>query len=93
MVVTNSYFTKQAQNLAKKNNVELWNRDALIKNLLKTKSKETYYNNSKITIKTIRNKCSICNKKLTDKEYKYCISNKNRFKGNLYCFKHQRRRS
>lgn len=31
MVVTNSYYTENARNLAKANNVELWNRDRLIK--------------------------------------------------------------
>lgn len=34
MVVTNNYFTQQAQNLAKSNNIILWNRDELIKEIL-----------------------------------------------------------
>jgi len=38
MVVTNSYYTKQAVDLAKANNVELWNRDDLVKALLSVKN-------------------------------------------------------
>jgi restriction system protein len=36
MVVTNARFTKQAQELARKNRVKLWGRDELIEALLKT---------------------------------------------------------
>ena len=31
MVVTNSYYTKAAKELAKSNNVELWDRDSINK--------------------------------------------------------------
>lgn len=39
MVVTNSFYTKQAVELAKANQVELWNRDDLVKALLSVKDK------------------------------------------------------
>ena len=31
MVVTNSYFTTNAKNLAKANNIKLWDRDSIVK--------------------------------------------------------------
>jgi restriction system protein len=37
MVVTNSYFSRQAEALAKANRVELWDRDALVSRLLASK--------------------------------------------------------
>ncbi len=37
MVVTNSYFSRQAEALAKANRVELWDRDALVSRLLANK--------------------------------------------------------
>jgi restriction system protein len=40
MVVTNSYFTNQARTLASRNKVELWDKKALVKNLLKIKEDE-----------------------------------------------------
>lgn len=39
MVVTNSYFTKSAISLAKANNIELWDRNVLVKKLKKSKIK------------------------------------------------------
>lgn len=40
MVITNSYFTFNAEKLAKSNNIELWNRDTLIDFLSKSRGKE-----------------------------------------------------
>ena len=37
MVITNSFYTKPAMELAKKNNVTLWNREDLIKQIIHTK--------------------------------------------------------
>ncbi|OLS03786.1 restriction endonuclease [Tissierella creatinophila] len=39
MVITNSYFTSNAQNLAKANNIELWDRDMLIGIMSKNQGK------------------------------------------------------
>lgn len=39
MVVTNNYFTQAAKDLAKHNNVELWDRDKLMKVLMSLKKK------------------------------------------------------
>jgi restriction system protein len=40
MVVTNSYFTNQARTLASRNKVELWDKNILVRNLLKIKEDE-----------------------------------------------------
>lgn len=34
MVITNNYYSKMARNLARANNIKLWDRDDLIKSLL-----------------------------------------------------------
>jgi len=40
MVVTNSWFTNQAKTLASRNEVELWDRSVLVKNLLEIKNSQ-----------------------------------------------------
>ena len=40
MVISNSYFTKNARELASSNSVELWDRDKLIELLSKARGKE-----------------------------------------------------
>jgi hypothetical protein len=49
-----------------------------------------------ITEEAIDNKttpaiCKTCGKEVSEKVKQYCLFNKNRFKGNLYCFDHQTR--
>jgi len=34
-------------------------------------------------------KCAICDKQVSEKVKTYCLSNKNRFKGKVYCYEHQ----
>ncbi len=45
MVITNSYFTFNAKKLAKENNVELWDRKKLIKNIIQNLSSDFIKNN------------------------------------------------
>lgn len=35
--------------------------------------------------------CHICKNEVSEKVTKFCISNKERFKGNIYCFEHQKK--
>ncbi|MCX7870768.1 MAG: restriction endonuclease [bacterium] len=96
MVITNSYFTFNAKKLAKENNVELWNRKKLIKNIiqyLSNDNKQTSVNNEllKDDLQTDINFCFICNKRLTDKEIDYCLGNTNIFKGKTYCYNCQKK--
>ncbi|WP_313770602.1 nuclease-related domain-containing protein [Bacillus sp. S/N-304-OC-R1] len=34
--------------------------------------------------------CKVCGKVVSEKVKSYCLSNKNRFKGNIYCYEHQK---
>ncbi|MEH6939556.1 NERD domain-containing protein, partial [Bacillus sp. JJ664] len=35
-------------------------------------------------------KCAICSKNVSEKVVTYCLTNKEKFKGKIYCFDHQR---
>ena len=89
MVITNSSFTKQAKELAKRNQVELWDRREFSRQLLnmqKTASKPT-----SIKIKGLDRICITCDKPVSDKVYQYCLDHPKLFKGKIYCFDHQRK--
>lgn len=89
MVVTNSFFTKQAKELARKNQVELWDRKEFSRQLLnaqKTTTKPT-----SIKTKDLDKICITCGKPVSDKVYQYCLDHPQLFKGKIYCFDHQRK--
>lgn len=103
MVVTNSFYTKAAIELAKANRVELWNRDHLVKVLLSIKKDSqviksqqevavatTATNNQQVTLGN--DACVICGKLVTEKVKQYCLSNQHRFSGKVYCYDHQKNR-
>lgn len=103
MVVTNSFYTKAAIELAKANKVELWNRDHLVKALLSIKKESTVIENQKIVavatsdannqqVTTGNDACVICGKSVTEKVKQYCLSNQHRFSGKVYCYDHQKNR-
>ena len=101
MVVTNSFFTQQAIELARRNQVELWDRDKLVSALLSVK--ET----APVTVFTVeqtravtsidaqpldipKNTCALCGKAVSEKVMQYCLANQKRFAGEIYCYEHQR---
>jgi restriction system protein len=94
MVITNSYFTSQAKELAVKNGVDLWDRKDLVKNLLKIKeegeikitqtSPEAISNDSSDT-------CVICGMTVSEKVHQYCLDHPEKFGGKIYCYEHQRK--
>ncbi|MDW7674672.1 MAG: restriction endonuclease [Bacillota bacterium] len=104
MVVTNSYYTKQAYNLAKANSVELWNRTDLIAALTAVKRRGEVLDqlitasNSRTEIAATSEtysldnlqSCVVCGKVVSDKVRDYCLSKPNRFGGKIYCYDHQR---
>jgi len=94
MVVTNSYFTNQAKELAVKNGVELWDRKDLAKNLLKIK-KEGEIRIAQASLEDISNdssaKCAICGMTVSKKVRQYCLDHPEEFRGKIYCYKHQRK--
>jgi restriction system protein len=89
MVVTNSFFTNQARTLAVKNNVALWDRKDLVRNLLRIKgslhSLETNTTDS-------TDKCFECGALVSPKVRQYCLDHVDRFGGRMFCFEHQRRK-
>lgn len=88
MVVTNSFFTDQAKQLAIKNNVELWDKKVLSNAMLKINARELgILNNDR---QDISYKCSICGVPVSDKVRKYCLDHPEKFSGNVYCYDHQK---
>lgn len=107
MVVTNSYYTKPAIELAKANNVQLWNRNDLVRALLSVKKDESItapiqaYNEVSSTTTEIpaaahppldQDVCATCGKKVSEKVKQYCMANPKRFGGLVYCYEHQSNR-
>lgn len=106
MVVTNSYYTRQAIELAKSNKVELWDRKKFIKELLLLKklgkisaptlvnevaASEGNYSRDNNNSGISSNECATCGKPVSEKVKLYCLSNKGRFGGKVYCYDHQKR--
>jgi restriction system protein len=93
MVITNSYFTKQAKELADKNEVELWDRKELVRNLLKVKKeggieiKESILNS---TFNESQSICTVCGIPVSDRVRQYCLNHPEKFGGKIYCYKHQK---
>lgn len=89
LVVTNGGYTKQARNLARVNDVELWDRDALIQRLLRAERtpQDRPSNGGKADATS---HCAICNIAVSEKVKAYCVAHAKRFGGRIYCFKHQR---
>lgn len=65
IVVTNNYFTKNAEELAKSSNVELWNRDKLIK-VMNGANGRNIINNNNFNVREIEERriCKKCGSKL-----------------------------
>lgn len=102
MVVTNSYFTAQANRLASSNDVVLWDRKDLAKamnsiDLSPNPSQTAQARKPVITeINVVANPCvngTTCvtrGKPVSEKVRDYCLSNEKRFGGKVYCYDHQR---
>ena len=88
MVITNSFFTKSARQLAEKNGVQLWDRNTLVKMSLQVqKAREKLAD-----IPEIRNDhtCAVCGKPVSEKVQRYCIQRPEVFGGRVYCYEHQK---
>ena len=82
MVITNSFYTKPAIELAKANDVELWNRDQLVKVLLLIKKNSPIKEHAATQEKPImtgNEVCAVCDKPVSEKVKQYCLSNQNKF--------------
>ena len=100
MVVTNSFYTKQAQELARSNRVDLWDRNDLVKALLKVKkggvaepelggSKTGEATESPVIESSDNYKCAVCGAVVSKKVQRYCLDHGDRFGGKTYCYQHQ----
>jgi restriction system protein len=88
IVVTNSGYTREAVELAQSAGVELWGRERLISELLRTpgapaESASTPQQSSVAV-------CSICGCAVSQKVRDYCAEHRDRFGGDVYCFEHQK---
>lgn len=92
MVVTNSYYTKQARELAKANDVQLWDRRDLVNALLSVKKEASLEAEVAAAIESDQNKCVVCNKPVSEKVKQYCSNNHEKFGGKIYCYEHQKNR-
>lgn len=107
MVVTNSDYTAQARELARKNKVTLWDRAKLSDELESAHVRERVAEQQATSAEPIADvrapgepapalaavaTCRICAKVLSPGERTYCESNRKRFKGEMFCFRHQRSR-
>jgi restriction system protein len=97
MVVTNSRFTPQAQELARVNDVVLWDRSELIQSLLDVK--ETGLSSGQgiasdksdsPLLDTNNGICCVCGRSVSDNVKTYCQENSVRFGKRIYCFEHQK---
>lgn len=69
MVVTNSYYTNEAEYLAKQNNIVLWDRNDLVNNILKSRNQTT--TNEAILPATGNPLCPKCNSPMVKRTGKY----------------------
>lgn len=101
MVVTNSYFTAQANRLASSNDVVLWDRKDLAKamtsmDLIPNPSQTAQAPKPVITDINVPlpgvnvATCVTCGKPVSEKVRDYCLSHEKRFNGKVYCYDHQR---
>lgn len=98
MVVTNSLYTDQARELAKANGVELWDRDDLIRELLAADAKHALQAEVQIPAVNTAGQsnhedkavCAVCGKAVSEKVKAYCLTHTERFKGQIYCYEHQK---
>lgn len=103
-VITNSGFTEQARDGAKRLGVKLWDRDVLIEKMSKVNASQTikvieqeqaYPITTSTVAVPIKQEddlfvCARCGKPVTNKVKEYCLSNPKCFNKRIYCYDHQR---
>ena len=91
MVVTNSYFSQQAQTLANANSVKLWDRNELGKRLLALKEETPVEREATApALGASSSVCVQCGKVVSIKVRDYCLDHAATFGGRIYCYKHQK---
>jgi restriction system protein len=92
MVVTNSYYTRQAEALARANGVKLWNRKDLANALILVKKEGPIVAETAAAIEDDQEMCAFCGKTVSEKVKQYCLMNQEKFGGKIYCYEHQKNR-
>jgi restriction system protein len=98
MVVTNSVFSRAAIRLARDNKVELWDRNRLVSELLKVRTKaeaevepsgpdqsQPAPRDGEATV------CAACGSPVSERVRDYCLDHQKRFAGKVYCYQCQRK--
>lgn len=89
LVVSNNYYTKAAIELAQCNDVELWDRDQLMKAIRKHKNKKVSKNAQEESLE-VSSVCLMCGQPVSEEVKQYCLDNSSRFQGRVYCLHHQK---
>jgi restriction system protein len=102
IVVTNSFFTRPARELAEANDVELWDREALVQALLSTRRPRgaapapenvPAAPPSRLNPHAARSRpdraCAECGRTVSGRALQFCLANPRRFGGRVYCSDHQ----
>ncbi len=96
LVVTNHRFTRQAEELAAANGVELWDRDALVRALLQARRPLPPRTPARGTRPEPPSapsaRCAACDRPVSHAARDYCRQRPDRFGGRVYCPVHQRGR-
>lgn len=104
-VITNSGFTEQAIDGARRLGVVLWNREKLIEEMANVNAAATLKEepvpvpsnqplaNVSPTGQGDLYVCAKCGKPVTQKVKEFCLSQPRRFNNRIYCYEHQRRTS
>lgn len=104
MVVTNSYYSQQARNLARANKVELWDRKKLADTLRSIKKNSAQdaeppplsttdagiMGENATSITSDQPVCEICHKPVSQKVEAYCLAHRELFGDKIYCYEHQK---
>lgn len=102
-VVTNSGFTEQAIDAAKRLGVQLWNRNILIEKMAEVNAATTLkpeaelpaeiepQQKTHVGAENLSDVCVTCGKPVTPKVREYCLANVQRFNNRIYCYEHQRK--
>ena len=100
LVVTNNHFTRQAMELAEANGVELWDREALVQALVRSRRWWPWQRRKRADepapveepvtdVAPERDVCAVCGGPVSGRAKQFCQSSPRRFRGRLYCTEHQ----
>jgi restriction system protein len=99
IVVTNNFFTPQAQKTARATRVQLWGRDQLVKTLLQVRNVQPVDDGEQtapvssepaLAVVSAPARCARCGADVSSKVEAYCLADAKRFGGLVYCYSDQK---